>query len=414
MKIALILSGGLVAWTGGCAGDDRCTPEPGTICTVAGSGENGYFGDDGPAIEASMSLPIEVTAGPDGGLLILDWNNHRIRELGADGTIRHVAGSGELGGSLDDPATSDFNHPTAVLLAPDDRTLFVAAWHNSMVRSVDLETGAVRDECGDGRRAYSGDGGPALEASLDLPTSLAFDAEGRLLIMDQANQVIRRVDEDGIIERIAGMCVTHSLDGCDPEAELLQCPGSDKLACGDLTTCNLPCAPGYNGDQGPALAMRMSQPFGGPAYPGGRMVHDSSGNLFFADPGNHVIRMIDTDGIVHRIAGTPPDAEGNPQAGYAGDGGPATEALLNNPVDLALAADGTLYFSDVQNHCIRAIDPAGTMRTVAGLCETRGYGGDGGPATEALLKLPFGIELVGDNLFIADTGNNVIRQVAIR
>jgi sugar lactone lactonase YvrE len=144
------------------------------------------------------------------------------------------------------------------------------------------------------------------------------------------------------------------------------------------------------------------------------MVHDSRGNLLFADPANHIIRLIDTDGIVHRIAGTPPDADGTLQAGYAGDGGPALEARLRNPIDLALAADGTLYFSDVENHCVRAIDPGGTVRTVAGICEARGYAGDGGQATDALLNFPYGIELDGDNLYIADMGNNVIRQVVVR
>jgi adhesin/invasin len=417
MKTAPILSAGLVALAAGCAGDEPCVPAAGTICTVAGSGESGYSGDGGPALEARMSLPIEVLAVPGGDLLILDWNNHRLRKLAADGTMRHVAGRGELGGTLDDPAKSDFNHPTGMVLHPDGRTLFIAAWHNSMIRSVDLETLAIFDECGDGRRAYFGDGALALEASLDLPTSVALDDQNRLLIMDQANQVIRRVNEDGIVERIAGMCVTQRPGGCDPQAELLQCPGgSGKLSCGDLTACDAPCAFGYGGDGGPALEMRMSQPFGvtgQDSLPGGRMLHDSRGNLLFADPANHIIRMIDTDGIVHRIAGTPPDADGTLEAGYAGDGGPALEALMRKPIDLALAADGTLYFSDVENHCVRAIDPGGTVRTVAGVCESRGYAGDGGQATEALLNFPYGIDLAGDNLYIADMGNNVIRQVVV-
>ena len=88
------------------------------ICTIAGSGSNGYFGDDGPALEASFSLPQDTLTAPDGNVYILDWNNHRIRKLTTDGKVVHVAGRGELGGGLDDPANSDFNHPTGMVFNP--------------------------------------------------------------------------------------------------------------------------------------------------------------------------------------------------------------------------------------------------------------------------------------------------------
>jgi streptogramin lyase len=156
--------------------------------------------------------------------------------------------------------------------------------------------------------------------------------------------------------------------------------------------------------------MRMAQPFGQSASPAGRIVFDPDGNLYFADTGNHLIRMIDTDGIVHRVAGTPPE-DGTPQNGYAGDGGPALGAKLNFPVDLALADDGTLYFTDVQNHCVRAIDPEGDIDTVVGVCGEPGFSGDGGDPTEAHLDLPFGIEWTEDRLLVSDTGNSVIRSV---
>jgi DNA-binding beta-propeller fold protein YncE len=320
-----------------------------------------------------------------------------------------VAGRGELGGTLDDPANDDFNHPTGMLL--DGNTLYIAAWHNSKIRSLNLTTNAVSEECGDGRRAYFGDGGPAATAALDLPTSLAFDPAGNLVIMDQANQVIRRIDQAGVIDRIAGFCVAERPGGCG-SATLVQCPGgSGKWTC-DTSACSEPCAIGYGGDGSDALAMRMAQPFGQSALPGGRLAYDADGNLLFADAANNLIRRIDPAGIVTTIAGTPP-VDGRIQAGYAGDGGPATEALLRNPVDLAFGDDGTLYFTDVDNHCVRAIDPGGTIRTAVGVCGVPGYAGDGGPMDEALLKLPFGLEVVGDAMYIADMGNSVIRQAIL-
>ena len=113
----------LCALGAACSGEDEpkvCDSSPGNICTIAGLvGESGYSGDDGPALEARMSLPQDVLAAPDGSLYILDWNNHRIRKLEADGTMRHVAGRGELGGTLDDPANSDFNHPTGIIVYAD-------------------------------------------------------------------------------------------------------------------------------------------------------------------------------------------------------------------------------------------------------------------------------------------------------
>ncbi|HTE53550.1 MAG TPA: hypothetical protein VK698_21995 [Kofleriaceae bacterium] len=411
MKVQAGLAAALLAL--GAAG---CSDSGHTIRTIAGTGDNGYSGDDGPALEAEMSLPQDTLLAPDGTLYILDWNNHRIRKRSPDGIMRHVAGSGELGGTLDDPANSDFNHPTGITLDPTGRELVIAAWHNSQVTTVSLDDGSIVDICGDGRRAYFGDEGPAATASLDLPASVAFDADENMVIMDQANQVIRKVDTEGIIHHVAGRCVIDRPmpDGpgkCDaPQA----CPGgSGKLTCGDpAATCGTPCNQGYGGDDGPATELRMAQPFGQSADPAGRLVIADDGSIIFADTTNALIRKIDPDGIVTRIAGLPP-VDGASQAGYDGDDGPATEAKLNQPVDLALSDDGTLYFTDVGNNCVRVIDPDGTIRTAVGRCGERGYDGDGGSPTDALLKLPFGVNLARGTLYVADSGNNVIRAVEV-
>ena len=404
----------LVAACGGTDEPEPCDPSiVGNICTIAGSGEAGYAGDDGPALDATMSLPQDTLHDDDGTMYILDWNNHRIRKV-VDGVMRHVAGRGELGGTLDDPANDDFNHPTGMMFDASHTHLIIAAWHNSKLRTLDLASSTVVDTCGDGRRAYFGDGGPAVAASLDLPASIARAPNGDLVIMDQANQVIRAIDGAGTIRRIAGECVIDApacAEGVDPVA--CPQPGSGKTTCGPVTTCSLPCTPSYAGDDGPAMELRMAQPFGQSADPAGRLVYDTAGNLYFADTVNAIIRKIDTNGVVTRFAGTAP-VGGMAQTGTTGDGGPATAAKLNNPVDLAIDTDGTLYVSDVYNHCIRAIAPGGTISTVAGKCGEAGYDGDRGPATAATLKRPYGIEVHDGVLYITDTGNQVIRAVTVR
>lgn len=393
-------------------GDGRCDPRrAGSICTVAGNGVNGYDGDEPiRALDAKMSLPQDLLKAADSTLYILDWNNHRVRSLGVDGMLRHVVGRGELGGTLDDPANSDLNHPTGLLLSPDQNTLLVAAWHNSKIRAVDLTSGEIGDECGDGRRGYFGDESQAKTATLDLPSSITFDPAGNLVILDQANQVIRSVDAEGVIHRLAGVCITDQVATCDGAA-LVQCPGgSGKFTCGEpFTECPRPCNPGYAVGED-ALGLRMAQPFGQSADPGGRLAYDSEGSLYFADTANHLIRRLTAAGTVEVVAGVEP-VGGKPQSGLSPDGTPALEALLNRPTDLALGLDGTLYFSDVYNHCIRRVAPDGNVYTVAGRCGEKGFEGDGGSAPSALLKLPYGLELSDSTLYVADTGNNRIRRV---
>ncbi len=391
----------------------------GNICTIAGAGTNGYSGDDGPALKAELSLPQDTLTAADGTTYVLDWNNHRIRKVGSDGIMRAVAGRGELGGTLDDPANSDFNHPTAMLFDPAGNML-VAAWHNSKIRKIDLSTNEIVDTCGDGRRAYFGDGSKALTATLDLPASLAFDPAGNLVIMDQANMVLRQIDPAGNISLRAGKCVIDAVPPAGPGAcasgvAPVACPmSSGKTTCGvPSETCSKPCTPGYSGDEGPASVMRIAQPFGQSADPGGRMVFDAAGNLYFADTSNALIRKIDLQGTVHRFAGVAP-IDGVAQRGFTGDEGPATSAQLNNPVDLALSDDGTMYFTDTYNHCVRSIDAAGIIRTVVGTCGTAGTTGDDGPASAALLKRPYGLEWAKGSLKISDTGNNRIRVIKLK
>jgi DNA-binding beta-propeller fold protein YncE len=392
----------------GCSdepGPPPCEAGPGEICTVAGVDIAGFKGDGGPATEAALYLPQDATVGPDGLLYLLDWNNHRVRRVDGSGVIDTFAGTGQLGDGPVGPARdADFNHPTNIVFDGAGK-MIIAAWHNSRIKVLDLASGMLEDACGTGARSYNGDGGPAEEAVLDLPASVAIDPNGELFIMDQANQVIRKIDSAGEITRVAGQCIVNE---CMPGDALEACPMSNKMVCNAAANpdaCKSPCQPAYGGDDGPALEMRMSQPFGQQADPAGRIAFDADGNLYFADTGNHRVRRIDTDGTVTTVAGT-----GEP--GLAGEGGPATAAQLNRPIDIAIADDGTLYIADTFNSCVRMVKD-GNISTVAGVCGQRGFAGEGGPATAALLDRPYGITLAPDGtLYVVDTYNHRVRMVA--
>lgn len=398
-----------------CAADEPCDPSaPNTICTVAGSGEQGFDGDNGPATEAALYVPMDTAVGPDGMLWVLDFNNYLVRRIDESGDIVTVVGTGEVG---DSPAPgvpqmpaieANFNHTTDLFFS--DGYLYVSGWHNSRIKRVRLSDMMIENFAGAGKRTfYYGDGGPALESALDLPSSIGIDPAGNIVIMDQANQVVRRVDRTGVMETIAGVCVVDLDSPCAPGVQPMACPGSNKLACGDLATeCEKPCTPSYGGDGGPARAARLGQPFGQSADPAGKVVYDHAGNLFIADTDNNRIRKVDTAGMITTVAGTG-------VSGYSGDGGPANLAQINRPVDVEVGPDNTLYFTDVYNNCVRKIDPAGTISAVAGQCSSdptgRGFAGDGGPPLEAKLNRPYGIELYDNRLYVTDSYNNRVRVV---
>lgn len=412
-----VLPVALVACGGGEEEPAVCAAESGNICTFMGTGKAG-LGDDGlPPEEVRLYLPQDVSFAPDGQIYVLDWNNHRVRIV-RDGKTETLIGTGYLGDAPEGPAREiSLNHPTHVSFSPQGK-LILSAWHNSKVMEMDLSTLHVKPICGTGARDYGGDGGPAATALLDLPIATAFDSQGRMLIMDQANQRIRRVELDGMIDTIVGPSKDFVPDGftqvCTDEGGVRTC----KL-CTNATASDPMCAPqkprpqGFAGDGGPATDAQLYLPFGQSAPPTGRMEMGPDDRLYIADTGNHRVRLYTADGMIETIAGSGP-ATFDPSytGGFSGDGGPATAALLKRPTDVAVARDGTLYIADNDNHCVRKVDASGTISTAAGVCGQAGFEGDGGPAIEAKLDRPYGIAVDADgNLWIADTHNHRVRVV---
>ena len=384
------------------------------IVTVVGTGQQATdaprLDADGaplgiPALEAHLDSPVDLSFDDAGQLYVIDWNGHKIRTLREDGSVYPVVGSGVEGDACEaTPSASgcpclaaQVNHPTDITFGPDGR-LFIAAWHNSKIKVLDPSTAEVTDLCGSGARDYLGDGGQcfgeqgAQLVAFDLPSSVLFDAQENLLIADQANQVIRRLGKDGTVSTIGGNCPKGGF-GC-------------------------PLGVGYSGDGGPATLAKLDGGIGQAALPAGKLALDADGNLYFADTFNHVVRKISpgSDGVLGE--GDPSEeiietVVGTGEFGYSGDGGPAREAQLYRPTDVAFAPDGTLYIADRGNYCIRRVSPAdSTISTVAGQCGVPGSAGDGGPATEANLDEPFGVALDREGtLFIADTLNHRVRKV---
>jgi len=285
----------------------------GIITTVAGDGTCGYSGDGGPATHARLNNPLGVAVGPDGSLYIADESNHRIRRVRRDGIIVTIAGNGRKGYSGDGgrATKASLNTPSDVAVGPDS-SFYIADLNNQRIRKVDPR-GIITTVAGDGwsnkkgEGRYSGDGGPATEASLNSPISVAVGTDGTVYVADRDNQRIRKVDPAGTISTVAGR-------------------GGP---------------PGYSGDEGPAIDASL-------CYPAGVAV-GRDGDLYIVDRLNNRIRKLDPASIISTVAGggKPPDG--------LGDGGPATEASLRSPAGLAVSSDGSLYIADCSNHRIRKV-----------------------------------------------------------
>jgi hypothetical protein len=268
-----------------------------------------------------------------------------------------IGNSGDGGQAL----VARFNNPIQASMDAAGN-IYIADQNNYNVRKIDA-AGIITTIAGTGVSGYAGDGGLATAALLGGPTGVIPDGKGNIYIVDYNNNVIRKIDTAGVITTVVGTGVA-----------------------------------GYSGDGGPATAATLQGV--------SAIALNSKGKMFIADNQNFVIRMVDTAGIITTVVG-------NGTGGYSGDGGPALSAQLTYPLGIIIDPQDNLYIGDTYNNCIRKVDTAGIITTVAGIGGPTGaFSGDGGPAVNAQLNTPVGLSIDADgNLYIADASNNVIRKV---
>lgn len=338
----------------------------------AGTGNGGYAGDGGPALAAELGNPAGIVLDKSGNIYIADYYNNVVRKVTkSTGIITTIAGNGydaetNMGGYSGDggqATAAELFLPTSVAL-DSLGNIYIADYFNNRIRMVNASTGIITTVAGNGTGAFSGDGGQATAAELYQPSGVVIDHSGNLYIADAKNNRIRKVVlSTGIISTVAGNGTAA-----------------------------------YSGDGGQATAAELD-------YPQGLAV-DDTGNIFITDWGNSCIRKVRIrTGVITTVAG-------NGNAAYMGDGGQATAAELNYPIDVKLDSIGNLYIADALNHRLRMVNAStGIISTVAGN-GTSGFTGNGGLATSAELDYPDGIgfDRYG-NIYFADGFNNVIQEV---
>ncbi len=368
--VALDAAGDLyIADTGNCL--LRKLAPGGSIATVAGAGLWGYAGDGGPATQAELFQPQAVAWDSAGNLYIADSFNYVVRKVTPNGTITTVAGNGTqfyppnggLVGDGDGGLATSASLGTCYGLAVDAAgNIYIGDYDNSAVRKVS-PNGMITTVAGNGLGGYSGDGGLATSAGLGWPTGVAVDAAGSVYIADTYNNVIRKVT-GGVITTLAGDGYIYG---------------------------------GFYGDGGLALNAELNSP--------GGLAVDAAGNVYIADSNNSAVRRVATNGTITTVAGI----GGYWQYYGAGDGGPATSAYLVYPTGVAVDATGNLYIADYYDLRIRKVATNGIITTAAG-SSLAGYAGDGGPASQAQFESPAGVAVdPAGNVYVADDLNNLVR-----
>ncbi len=332
-----------------------------TITTIAGTGTNGYNGDGIAAVSAQFNHPQDIAFDIAGNMYICDADNDRIRKVNSAGIISTIAGTstGGYNGDDIDATNAQISYPSSIAIDAAGNIFFTDD-HNYRIRKINT-SGIITTIAGTGTSGFKGSNVAASSAQIGACFGIAVDQTGNLYYDDIGNQKVCKVDNSGMLTVLAGQ--TFGV---------------------------------HTGDGGPATAAGL-------AYPSG-LARDAAGNIYFAEHGGNTIRKIDTHGMISTIAGTG-------TSGYAGDGGPATAALLHFPFSVTVDKDGNIFFPD-QNSAIRRIDHAsGIIITVAGT-GSGGYNGDNIAATAAMISSPGCVKTdAAGSLYIADWGNNRVRYI---
>jgi uncharacterized protein (TIGR03437 family) len=349
----------------------------GTVAVFAGNSRAGYSGDGGPALNAQFNRAAGIAIDTGGNVYISDSLNNVVRKVTTDGMINTIAGTGTPSYTGDGGPAVQATLDQPLGLALDKKgNLYIADNFNHAIREVTTD-GNITTFAGNYVLSYgfTGDGGPATAAQLTYPTDVAFDSTGNLYIADYGNFMIRQVTTDGIIHSYAGT----NVNGFSGD--------------GGLATSGLSSDPA-----------ELFEPFG--------VALDASRNLYITEYGDSRIRMVAPGSGSSQ--GTLSTFAGNGTAGFAGDGSAAKSAELNIPRGICVDSSGNIYVADWANNRVRKIVSGGTISTVAG-SGILSYSGDGGTATKAQLNTPGGVAVdAAGNIYISDTGNNVVRQVTAK
>jgi sugar lactone lactonase YvrE len=312
--------------------------------------------------QAQIVSPFGVAFDGEKTLFFVEMTGRRVRKIGRDSLATTVAGTGQEGSSGDQgPAVrAELNGPHSLAVTRNG-DIFVADTWNNRIRKVDAKTGSITNFAGTGKKAFSGDGGPATQAEFGGVYCLALDeANQTLALADLDNRKIRQIDlKTVVVSTVAGNGNRGvPADGDDARRAPLVDPRAVAL--------------------------------------------DGRGNVYILERSGHALRVVDRSGKIRTLAGTG-------QPGDSGDGGDARRARLNGPKHLCVSPRGSVFIADTENHRIRVYDPeSGTIATIAGTGR-KGTAGLGGPARDAELSQPHGVTVGPDGfLYIADSSNNRI------